>query len=348
MKNCLALLGILILSASIGYGQTREDENYSLSYDETIAAYEALDLEHETAELTEWGTTDVGKPLHLFVINSSGNTNPENFEEEKAVLLINNGIHPGEPCGVDASVRFANDLLNDKKLSKEMENVIVCIIPIYNVGGSLNRGCCSRANQNGPSEYGFRGNARNLDLNRDFVKRDSENARSFSKIFHATSPDYFIDTHTSNGADYQYTMTMLTTQPSKLTKPLVNHVIDKVNPAVYEDMESKGWGMIPYVHMMGRIPEEGIKDYYESPRYSTGYASLFNAIGFTSETHMLKPFKDRVESTYQFEVTLLSYMNENFEEVIQMKEKADDYLMEQKRVRVEMGAGHQLIRCNPF
>jgi hypothetical protein len=31
----------------------------------------------------------------------------------------------------------------------------------------LNRNSTSRTNQNGPEEYGFRGNARNFDLNRD-------------------------------------------------------------------------------------------------------------------------------------------------------------------------------------
>jgi hypothetical protein len=48
------------------------------------------------------------------------------------------------------------------------ENVVICIIPVYNIDGSLRQGCCTRANQNGPDTQGFRGNAQNLDLNRDF------------------------------------------------------------------------------------------------------------------------------------------------------------------------------------
>ena len=93
---------------------------------------------------------------------------------------------------------------------------MIVIIPVYNVGGALNRGSYSRANQNGPEAYGFRGNARNLDLNRDFIKCDSRNARSFNRLFNQWKPDVFVDTHTSNGADYQYVMTLISTQKDRL------------------------------------------------------------------------------------------------------------------------------------
>jgi len=99
-------------------------------------------------------------------------------------VLINNGIHPGEACGIDAGVKLAQNLLYNKEyLNKFLENVVLAIIPAYNIGGMLNRSPYHRANQNGPEEHGFRGNARNLDLNRDFIKTDTRNARTFSKIF---------------------------------------------------------------------------------------------------------------------------------------------------------------------
>ena len=69
---------------------------------------------------------------------------------------------------------------------------------------ALNRNSTTRTNQNGPESYGFRGNARNYDLNRDFIKSDTKNAKTFAQIFHLVQPDVFIDNHVSNGADYQY------------------------------------------------------------------------------------------------------------------------------------------------
>lgn len=83
------------------------------------------------------------------------------------------------------------------------ENTVLVTIPIYNIGGALNRNSTTRANQNGPKAYGFRGNALNYDLNRDFIKADTKNALAFYDIFHLVKPDFFIDNHVSNGADYQ-------------------------------------------------------------------------------------------------------------------------------------------------
>lgn len=60
------------------------------------------------------------------------------------------------------------------------------------------------------------GNAQNLDLNRDFIKNDSREAKEFARIFQFLNPDILVDNHVSDGADYQHTMTLLTSQHSKL------------------------------------------------------------------------------------------------------------------------------------
>ena len=90
------------------------------------------------------------------------------------------------------------------------------IIPFFNIDGAFNRNSFSRANQNGPKEYGFRGNAKNLDLNRDFIKMDSENTKSLVQIIRRLDPQVFVDNHVSDGADYPYTMTLLCTMYENL------------------------------------------------------------------------------------------------------------------------------------
>jgi len=193
---------------------------------------------------------------------------------------------------------------------------------MYNVGGAMNRGCCSRANQNGPEMYGFRGNARNLDLNRDFIKADSKNVRSFYKAFQKWQPDFFVDTHASNGADYQYTMTLIATQRNKIHPNLGGYMDSKLVPYLYSDMKQRGYEMSPYVHQLGTTPDEkGIKDYLETPRYSTGYAALFNCMGFVTETHMWKPYPERVKSTYEFLISLLTYANAYNMELAELKDE---------------------------
>ena len=176
--------------------------NTTATYSEVISYYARLDTLYPQAKLISAGTSDAGLPIHTFVIDNSATFDPySDINANKAVFFVNNGIHPGEPAGIDASMLWAKELLtNHAQNSTLLDSMIIVIIPVYNIGGMLNRGQ-SRPNQNGPLEYGFRGNAKNLDLNRDFIKMDSKNAQSFARIFNDWSPDFFIDTHPSNGAD---------------------------------------------------------------------------------------------------------------------------------------------------
>ena len=146
------------------------------------------------------GQSDYGLPIYVLVVNADSDSS-QTFEKARnsTTILINNAIHPGEPDGINASLIWIDEWVKQGKPSESFP--VVAIIPAYNVGGMMQRSSTSRANQNGPEEYGFRGNARNLDLNRDFVKMDSENAFTFSRIFHALDPDVFVDNHVSNGAD---------------------------------------------------------------------------------------------------------------------------------------------------
>src|SRR5882672_2065486 len=265
--------------------------NQTCTYDECISYYEKLDSLFDEAKLFTYGTTSIGKPLHLLVISSDKNFDPKKIHEAgKCVLLNNNGIHPGEPDGIDASMIFARDLLTKKEMKSLLDHVVVCIIPVYNVSGMLNRGSFSRVNQNGPEEYGFRGTAQNYDLNRDFVKCDSREAQTFTEIFQTWKPEIFVDTHVSNGADYQYVMTLIPTQKDKLQPILADYQEKTLLPDLYAAMKKDDFEMTPYVNPVKEIPDSGIASFLETPRFSTGYAALFNCIGMMPETHMLKPY----------------------------------------------------------
>lgn len=299
------LIGILIvinlysqaLSAQLIPLQYKQ--NKSFTYDETIGYYQLLDKTYKHGFLLEKGLTDVGKPLHLFVMYGGRDFYKDVIEKHSVpVLFIMNGIHPGEPDGIDASLLLSEWILS--KADSLIQNVCICIIPVYNVDGSLNRSCCSRANQDGPEMYGFRGNAQNLDLNRDFIKLDSRNSQSFVEIFQWIKPDLFIDTHVSNGADYQYTFTLLTSQQNKMEPLISRYLYGTILPRAELYMNNQGWPVAPYVFSKHEIPDSGLVAFYDSPRYSTGYAALFSVPGFVVETHMLKPFASRVEATLEF------------------------------------------------
>jgi hypothetical protein len=177
---------------------------------------------------------------------------------------------------------------------------VICFIPVYNIGGFLNRSRTSRANQNGPKEYGFRGNARNYDLNRDFIKADSRNALAFAEIFTTVQPHFFIDNHVTNGADYQYIMTYIATQHQKLGGKLGSYFNQQFMPQFSSKMTAAGFEMTPYYNTLVENLDYGLVGFNDYPRYSSGYTALFQTMSFISETHMLKPYNQRVKGTYQF------------------------------------------------
>jgi hypothetical protein len=324
MRRLLIVCSSIFISSFVNAQLCRFEKSNgkeSATYFEAIEWYKNLDKISMQVLVKEMGMSDAGYPLHLVLVSNDGKFDATQWHRQnKVVILINNGIHPGEPDGIDASMILTRDIVS-KKL-KLPDNVALAFIPVYNIGGCLNRGSYSRANQNGPLEYGFRGNAQNLDLNRDFTKCDSKEARSFAQIFHSLDPDILIDNHVSDGADYQHTMTLLTSQYDKLGATLGGWLRDKFEPQLYKGMSEKNWDMVPYVSFETSSPDRGMVMFYDPPRYSSGYAALFQTIGFVPETHMLKPFRGRVFSTYDFMHTVIDRSSANAVELIEQRKKA--------------------------
>ena len=208
----------------------RSEGMETATYNQVISYYQQLTEAFPTITIEEFGMTDSGLPLHLVTYSPDEEFDLTKLRENKTIIFINNGIHPGESDGIDATMMLFRDYA-DKKIAVP-KNTIIVTIPVYNIGGALNRNSTTRVNQNGPAEYGFRGNARNYDLNRDFIKAYTRNARSFAEIFHHVNPDIFVDTHVSNGADYQYTLTHLFTQHNKLGGELGEYLEKRFNSAV--------------------------------------------------------------------------------------------------------------------
>jgi hypothetical protein len=93
-------------------------------------------------------------------------------------------------------------------------------------------------------------------------------------------------------------------------------------PQLYKGMTEKNWDMTPYVNFETETPDKGMEMFYDPPRYSSGYAALFQTIGFVPETHMLKPYKDRVLSTYALSLTIIEKASINATELIIQRKKA--------------------------
>lgn len=331
MKKFLAYLLLSLIIGSVSFSQSittkfeQSKGTQTPAYFEIIDWWQKLDQQSGKVKMLTMGMTDAGYPLHLVIVSNKGDYNFDNIHKNnKRTILVNNGIHPGEPDGIDASMLLARDIVTNKY--KIPDNIVLVLIPIYNIGGCINRSADFRVDQNGPEEFGFRGNSQNLDLNRDFIKCDSKEARAFTEIFHLTDPDVFIDNHVSNGADYQHVITLLTTQHNKLGGVMGEFLSKQFEPALYTSMKQKGYDLIPYVNSFGDTPENGWPEYWDSPRYSSGYAALWHTFSFVPETHMLKSYDLRVKATYALMQSFIEFTSKNSEQIKKMRDQTKQFV----------------------
>ncbi len=334
LKHLYTFFFLLISLCTYAQYETRFEKSKGTqtpTYEEGIAFYQQLAKDFPQIQMQAKGPTDSGKPLHLVLYSRNRQFDIVKLKAQgKGIVLINNAIHPGEPDGVDASMMLLRDIALYPERFPQLDSVVLAIIPFYNIGGALNRNRTTRVNQEGPEEYGFRGNARNYDLNRDFIKADTRNARSFAAIFHELDPDLFVDTHVSNGADYQYVMTLDYTQENKLGGPLGEFQRNTFLPYLYDHMKTAGYEATPYVNAWGQAPDKGFVQFADWPRYSTGYAALFHTIGVMTETHMLKPFDQRVKATYAYLEGTTKVLAQYRDQILAMRKETKEAVKTQK------------------
>ncbi|WP_395008472.1 M14 family zinc carboxypeptidase [Undibacterium sp.] len=314
------------ISSTVAYLTPYElgNRNQTTTWENCIPFYEKLARNFpQVLRFEQIGVSDGGVPMHAGVITADGVFDREVLKAAgRPVFFNNNGIHPGEPEGIDSCMALVRDFCLQVERRAALGDTVFLFIPIYNVDGSLNRQNTSRVNQDGPELFGFRANGRNLDLNRDFIKCDSLAAQVFNRFFTMWDPDVMVDTHTSNGADYSYTMTLIQTQADKLGDGLGPFLRNSMLPTIYADMEQRGWPTCPYVNPIKVTPDDGIEDFLEVPRFSTGFAALHHTIGFMPETHMLKPYADRYDSMRALVDVVLNFTIMNAAQIQSLRAQA--------------------------
>jgi hypothetical protein len=110
---------------------------------------------------------------------------------------------------------------------------------------------------------------------------------------------------------------------------LAEYLTGTMLPDLYSGMKKAGFELTPYVNNIEETPEQGIEGFLETARYSTGYAALHNTIGFMPETHMLKPYHQRVESTYQFMQNVIDLVQRDARLIGENRKKADETVRRQ-------------------
>ncbi len=260
---------------------------------------------------TTFGQSAQGRDLPLLIVNKDKAFDAESVKQSgKVVLLVQAGIHAGEIDGKDAGLLLLRDFAVKKQHINLFDNVVLLFIPIFNVDGHERSGPYNRINQNGPKQMGWRTTALNLNLNRDYLKADAVEMQAWLKIFNQWAPDFFVDIHVTDGADYQYVITYNLDTHGVMGKPLNAFVKHKFEPELKRQMAEKGLPICNYVMFRKHHDvKSGLVGWVPSPRFSNGYTLLHNCPGLLVENHMLKDYQTRVTATYQLLISLLQILN---------------------------------------
>ncbi len=331
MRQILALAFLLAFSGignAMNWSTPAETARFRATpdYRDTISYLRRLESAAPgKIHLETFGTTPQGRPMTMVIASNDGIfTPPEARAAHKPIVLIQAGIHPGEIEGKDAGLMLLRDFAVTGKLPHLLDHVVLIYIPVFSVDGHENSSPYNRINQNGPESMGFRGQSQYLNLNRDYVKADAPEMRAWLKLWNRWLPDFLIDIHTTDGADYQYDLTWYTEDPHKLD-PAVNDwqhaaIADNAIPA----FEKRGHLASIYLEFKdGSDPLSGIENFGSGPRFSTGYAALQNRPALLIETHMLKSYETRVRASYDLVALLLEYINDHPQSLLAATAKAD-------------------------
>lgn len=270
-------------------------------YEPTVAYCRMLADESPMVSMTSIGRSPQGREIPLLILDRDGLSDAKAIRAKgRSVILLQAAIHAGEPDGKDAGLMLFRDIAIEGKYRDLLNNVTLIFIPILNVDGHEKFGPYNRINQNGPRELGTRATAQGLNLNRDFVKADSPEMRTFLGLYNQWLPELFIDTHVTNGTDFQYVVTYGIDRCGFSESPVFEWGTDIFESKLSDQMARSGFPIFPYFSFRdNRNPDKGILVSNFAPQYSNGYAASRNRLGLLVETHIYKPYQQRVDATYK-------------------------------------------------
>ena len=296
------------------------------SYADTQAYLERLQQAAPgVIHLATFGTTPEGRPMTVVIASSDGTFTPEAARAaHKPIVLLQAGIHPGEIEGKDAGLMLLRDIAITRKYPHVLDHLVLVYIPAFSVDGHENSSPYHRINQNGPDSMGFRGQSQYLNLNRDYMKADAPEMLAWLKLWQRWLPDFLIDVHTTDGADYQYDLTWYTEDPHKLDPAASTWQRDMIVDHAMPAYEKRGHLASIYLEFKdGRDPRKGIENFGSGQGYSTGYAALQNRPALLIETHMLKPYESRVHAVYDLVELMLEQIDQHPAALLAATAKAD-------------------------
>ncbi len=284
-------------------------------YAETVAWLEKLVAAAPELEMVSLGQSAEGRDVWMVIASREGVRKPEALRANgRPILLAHAGIHSGEIDGKDAGMMLLRDMTVLGQHRALLDRANLLFVPILSVDGHERFSRFGRVNQRGPALMGWRTNARNLNLNRDFAKLETEELRALVAAVNAWRPDLYLDLHVTDGADYQYDITYGYNGPHAWSPHIAGWLDGAFEPAVDAALEE--WGHVPgplTFGYNGRDMTAGTVDWTAPPRFSNGWGDARHLPSVLIENHSLKPYKQRVLGTYVLLETAMKTLGQDFQ-----------------------------------
>lgn len=268
-------------------------------YSETMNWLKKLSDASPLLSMTSIGKSPEGRDIYMIIASSDKILSQAALKNSvKPLLLVQAGIHSGEIDGKDAGMMLLRDIaFGDKKNLLDAVNLL--FIPILNVDGHERSSPYNRPNQRGPQNMGWRTNAENLNLNRDYAKQDTKEIRAVTKVINDYDPLLYMDIHVTDGADYQYDITFGGLGQQGYSQNIATWLSTKFKPRTDEDLKANGHIPGPLLFAVNNQDfSQGNILLLGEPRFSHAYGDARHMASVLVENHSLKPFRQRVLGTY--------------------------------------------------
>jgi hypothetical protein len=240
----------------------------------------------------------------------------------KPIVFIQANIHAGEVEGKEAALAILRRL-SQAGPKGPLGKIVLLVAPIYNADGNEKWGPVqrNRPEQDGPPLVGVRPNGQGFDLNRDAVKAMSPEMQGLLRhVYNTWDPDVMMDLHTTNGTRHGYDLTY-SPPLNPNTDPKVMHLArDVILPGIRKSFKK------PLFDYGNAERRENIQSWYTfgvEGRYCTNYVGLRNRIAILSEATTYIPFKERVEVTDAFVMSVLDWVAGHPRQVLDATRGAD-------------------------
>jgi hypothetical protein len=230
------------VSTALSTLKTRpERTNYEETsrYQDVVDFMKAVAAASPKVRLATMGYTFEGRPLPLAVIGAKDASAESVKATGKTRVYVQGNIHAGEVEGKEALLELLRALGSGQNAAW-FDSVVLMICPIFNADGNERISLTNRGSQYGPiGGMGQRANAQSYDLNRDFMKLDSPETRSFAQMMSNYDPHIVVDLHTTDGSAHAYEITYAPPLHPATAASVVDVLRNGLLPAVTKAVKAK-------------------------------------------------------------------------------------------------------------